>query len=541
MVDPLIILAALICGLLSRAAGLPALIGYLAAGFVLHEADLEGGEILRTLSELGITLLLFTIGLKLDFSDLLRTAVWGTTVIHMAVMQLLFMALLYGAGQMLPSLGLDLTGILVVAFALTFSSTVFVIQVMQERGEMASRHANLAIGILIIQDLAAVGFLAFSTGKTPAPAALLLLALLPLRQLVLRLLAHAGHGELFTLFGLALALGGSQLFEAVGIKGDLGVLVIGAWLAGHQKSKELARNLLQFKDLFLVGFFLSIGLEGWPRQELIILALVLGGLAVLKPILYFPLMTLFHTPSRTAVLASGALANYSEFGLIVIAIAAGAGWVDAQWSGAISLAIAVSFLLATPINVSSHQIYRHFRDRFMAFESTLVRKNLPDTRGVRVIVLGMGNIGTGAYDAIAELLGPEALGVDDNDRKLAVHRASHRRVVAADASDPDFWYRVNLDEVALVLLALTNHRENLLVAGVLRELHYQGKIAAVVRFSEEATELEQHGISSFNLYSQAGSGFAAHALAQLTTLENDRGEQPLGTETDNLQSPDRAG
>lgn len=537
MVDPLIILAALICGLLSRAAGLPALIGYLAAGFVLHEANLEGGEILHTLSDLGITLLLFTIGLKLNFSDLLRSAVWGTTLVHMAVMQLLFTALLYGLSTMLPGIGLDLTGVLVVAFALTFSSTVFVIQVMQERGEMASRHANLAIGILIIQDLAAVCFLALSTGKTPAPAAVLLLALIPLRGLVLRLLAHAGHGELFTLFGLALALGGAQLFEAVGIKGDLGVLLIGAWLAGHQKSKELARNLLQFKDLFLVGFFLSIGLEGWPQQELIIFAVVLGGVAVLKPVLYFPLMTLFHTPARTAVLASGALANYSEFGLIVIAIAASAGWVDPQWSGAISLAIAVSFLLATPINVSSHQLYSRFRDRFIAFESGVVRQQWPDTRGVKVIILGMGNIGTGAYEAIAEQLGPEVLGVDDNDNKLAAHRARYRRVVAADASDPDFWHRVNLKQIKLVLLALTNHRENLLVARVLRDMDYSGKIAAVVRFREEAEELQQHGISAFNLYSQAGSGFAAHALEQLTPPETDDGAPPSGPETNHLQSP----
>jgi Trk K+ transport system NAD-binding subunit len=170
----------------------------------------------------------------------------------------------------------------------------------------------------------------------------------------------------------------------------------------------------------------------------------------------------------------------------------------------------------------------------MAFESSQVRKNLPDTRGVRVIVLGMGNIGTGAYDVIAEQLGPEVLGVDDNDRKLAIHRSERRRVVAADASDPDFWYRVNLDELVLVLLALTNHRENLLVAHVLRELNYQGKIAAVVRFREEAAELEQHGISSFNLYSQAGSGFAAHALAQLNAAENQTGEQQFGTQTNYL-------
>lgn len=94
MLDPIIILIALLCGLLSRGLGFPALIGYLAAGFVLHELDIVGGELLERVSELGITLLLFSIGLKLQPKQLLSPQVWGTTLMHMAVMQGFFMALL---------------------------------------------------------------------------------------------------------------------------------------------------------------------------------------------------------------------------------------------------------------------------------------------------------------------------------------------------------------------------------------------------------------------------------------------------------------
>lgn len=517
MLDPLIILAALICGLISRILGLPALIGYLAAGFVLHEFELEGGELLRKLSDIGITLLLFTIGLKLQPRELLKTRVWGTTFIHMAVMQLFFMGMLYLANTIVPLFQLDMTAILVIAFALTFSSTVFVIQVMQERGEMASRHANLAIGILVIQDLAAVLFLAFSTGKTPEPAAILLLALWPLRGILLKLLARSGHDELFTLFGLVLALGGAALFDTLGIKGDLGALIIGAVLAGHQKSKELSYNLLQFKDMFLVGFFLTIGLNGWPQQEIILLSIVLGVLALIKPLLFFPLLTRLHTAPRTALLSAAALSNYSEFGLIVIAVAASSGWVDAQWTGAISLAIAVSFIFASPLNNYSHDLYRRWQNTLQKFESSRVKAGHPDTRNVRVIILGIGNIGAGAYDAMKEQFGDGVLGVDDNDRKLDTCKNEGRRVVQADASDPDFWRQVNLAEIELVMLALTNHQENLLVGNLLSELGYQGQLAAVVRFAEEAEELEQHGISTYNLYAEAGAGFAVHAAEKLQT------------------------
>jgi glutathione-regulated potassium-efflux system ancillary protein KefC len=180
-IDPLLILIALLCGIASRAAGFPALIGYLAAGFVLHELKLEPGPLLATLSELGITLMLFTIGLKLEPKKLLETQVWGTTIAHMLATQTLVFLVIYVLNLLIPGVGLDLAGIAIVAFALTFSSTVFVIQTMQERGESSSGHAALAIGILIVQDLVAVGFLAVSAGKVPHIEALLLLLIIPLR------------------------------------------------------------------------------------------------------------------------------------------------------------------------------------------------------------------------------------------------------------------------------------------------------------------------------------------------------------------------
>ncbi|MDP5069462.1 MAG: NAD-binding protein, partial [Congregibacter sp.] len=198
------------------------------------------------------------------------------------------------------------------------------------------------------------------------------------------------------------------------------------------------------------------------------------------------------------------------------------GWVGAEWSGAMSIAIAVSFVVASPLNRVSHRLYRRHRLRLLRHESPMLRAKRPDTRNVRVLVLGMGNIGTGAYEAIARSYGREVLGIDDNDRKLAQHFAMHRRVVAADASDPDFWHQISLEELELVMLALTNHQENMLVADLLREMGYQGRIAAVVRFDEEAEALEAKGISAFNLYAQAGEGFAAHAAQGLR--ERRRGE-----------------
>ncbi|MEP5764050.1 MAG: cation:proton antiporter family protein [Halieaceae bacterium] len=511
MFDPISIICALCLGMLARSVGLPALIGYLATGFFLHEFGSTPGPLLLELADIGVTLLLFSIGLKLRPADLLEAKVWGSATVHMVLTIGLLTPTLLVASQLLPGITLDLGKSVLVAFALSFSSTVFAIQVMQARGEMSSRHAGLSIGILLLQDIAAVVFIAGSTGKIPEWEALALLLLIPARPLILRLMRLAGHEELFTLFGLALAIGGAEVFEMLGVKGDLGALILGALFAGHPKGKELAKNLLQFKDLFLVGFFVSIGLSGWPGTEMIYIALLAGLLVPLKAPLFFWLMARFHTPPRTALLSAVALTNYSEFGLIVVAIASKEGMLGAHWSATLSLAIAISFLISSAANMRIHQIYYRNYALLRSFKSERLRVAVPDTSGARIIVLGMGNIGRGAYAAMQERHGDCVLGVDDNDSKLEQCRDCGHRVVAADASDPLFWSYVDLGQIEQVMLALTNHRENMLVGALLREIGYSGLITAIIRFSDEEEELRTYDISSFNMYAEAGSGFANHA------------------------------
>ncbi|MEO0460002.1 MAG: cation:proton antiporter family protein [Myxococcota bacterium] len=533
MFDPLMIVIALVCGLAARGLGLPSLVGFLGAGFLLHELGGTDGILLTELAELGVTLLLFSIGLKLSPAGLLAARVWATATVHMGVCLAVLAPLLVAVLTLLPgATAMDWPTAILLAFALSFSSTVFVIQLMQERGEMASRHARLAIGVLLIQDLAAVLYIGASTGKVPEWTALGLLLLIPARRLILSLLRLSGHGELFTLFGLALAILGAQVFEMVGIKGDLGALILGAILAGDPKAKELAKALLQFKDLFLVGFFVSIGLAGWPPPELIVVAITVGVLAPLKAPLYFRLMALFRAEPRIAFLSSAALSNYSEFGLIVIANAAAAGFIEAQWSATVSLSIAVSFLLSSAINVRSHSLYHRWRLRLRGFRSKALDRRRPDFSGTRAMVLGMGRIGTGAYDALRSRRGEDVVGVDEDEAKVKDHLKAGRRVIDADTTDYDFWMDVPLENIEQIMLALTNHAENTLVGKQLRDLGYEGKITAIVRFAEEGEELEQFGIESFDLFTEAGRGFAeqADSAERLTTLTAREHDAATGTE-----------
>ena len=526
--DILWIVLAFFFGLGVRQIGLPPLVGYLLAGFLLASQGAVGSETVQRFADLGVTLLLFTIGLKLDVGGLKQPSVWGTATAHMLLTVLLFATGLYALGSagLAVVAGLDFTTALLIGFALSFSSTVFAVKVLEEKGEMSALYGRIAIGILIMQDIAAVVFLAFSTGKVPSLWALLLLGFIPLRFVLVWILERCGHGELLVLFGLSLALGGAQLFELVNVKGDLGALLLGVLLSKHAKASELSRALYGFKDLFLVGFFLNIGLSGMPSMAQFGMAVLLAVVVPLKVGLFFLLLARFRLRVRTSMLAAISLANYSEFGLIVGAIGVSSGMLDKAWLTVIAISLSITFILASPLNTAAHDIYMRIRTFLKRYEHPV---RLPEERPIdvgdaRILIFGMGHVGESAYDTLQEKYGRDVTGVDFDDRTVASHREAGRNVVLGSATDPDFWSRLHLSDtcIELILLALPKHQEDLQAARELAEAGYRGKIAATVKFDDEIEALQQAGIhAAFNLYAEAGAGFAEHASGLF-------GEQPAG-------------
>lgn len=509
-------------GLLSRAVGLPPLVGFLATGFVLNAYGITSGEMLNKLADLGITLLLFSVGLKLNLRMLARPQIWAVTGLHTAIVVAGFGLLIYLLAIIGAPLfgGLDIGTALLIAFALSFSSTVFVVKVLEQKGEMASLHGRIAIGILIMQDIAAVVFLAISIGKLPSPWAVLVVLLIPLRFVLHKLLERVGHDELLVLYGFLLAMGGAELFEFVGLKGDLGALVLGVLIANHPKSDEMAKTMLGFKDLFLLGFFLSIGLSGQLTVETLVIGTLLAPLVFLKSALFFILLTRFGMRARTSLLASINLNNYSEFGLIVAAIGISNAWIGAEWLVVIAIALSVSFAIAAVLSSFSQQVYTRHQDRWkrlqrdaLAFDDKLL-----DMQGARIAVIGMGGVGTGAYDTMREREGDVVVGVDIDPVTAANQREAGRHVFHGDPSDADFWDRMQAGHsLEMVMLALPKHATNMAVLSQVKATGFKGRIAATARFPDQVEALEEAGADTvFNIYREAGAGFAAHVVDKQT-------------------------
>lgn len=504
--------AAFLLGIAAKLVQLPPLVGFLLAGFALNAAGWESTPLVETASDLGVTLLLFTIGLKLRVQTLLRPSVWAGATLHMGLVILLFGALLYGCADLL-SVDLDVRTALLIAFALSFSSTVFAVKIFEAQGQSGALYARIAIGILIMQDLVAVVFLAASKGRMPSVWALLVLLLIPGRRLLKWLMERSGHGELLLLLGLVMAFQGYAFFEAVDLKGDLGALALGVLVADHPKAREMADSLLGFKDVFLVGFFLSIGLGGAPDVMDVAIAFALVALVPIKVALYFGLLTRFRLRTRTALMTSLGLANYSEFGLIVAMLGVKLGWLSTEWLSIIAVAVALTFVASSPLNARAHRIYDRLRGLLAPFETTrrLPEEDLIHAGSVEVVVFGMGRVGTGAYDALAEELGDRLLGVDNDAPTVLRHLDAGRRVIHGDPTDLDFWERlVHEGDIKVAMLALPNQASTLTALAEIRQRKPpEVVVTALANHDDHVEQLREHGAAvAFNVYANAGQGYA---------------------------------
>ena len=515
--------AAFIAGFISLKCQLPPLVGFLIAGFALNAFGFESNDTIVTLADLGVTLLLFTIGLKLDIKTLLSKEIWAGATVHNLISTLFFAVALFGFKLLgISSLAaMSNEQLILLGFALSFSSTVFAVKTLQEKGEMNATYGTLAIGILVMQDIFAVVFLTASTGKLPEWYAIALFALPLLRPLFYKILDWVGHGVMLVLFGIFFALVvGAGLFEFVGVKPDLGALILGMLLAGHAKASELSKSLFNLKELFLVCFFLNIGLSEQPTIQGFMLAILFLLLLPVKGFLYFWVLNFFKFRVRTSLLASLSLFNFSEFGLIVGGLAFKMGWMSGDILVAVAIAVSLSFLIAAPLNRAGHKLYQHSGKwlKEHAAEKLNQRDKRIDPGHAQVLILGMGRIGTGAYDELLTRYGKVCLGVEVREDAADSHRSHGRNVISGDATDPDFWERIlDTANVKLVILAMPHHQGNQTALDQLKARNFKGQIAAIAEYSDQLETLKENGVdAAFNIYSEAGSGFARHVCEQLS-------------------------
>ncbi|MGB5347492.1 MAG: cation:proton antiporter [Woeseia sp.] len=499
-------------GVLVKQIGLPPLVGFLAAGFAFGAIGVTPTPMLLELSDAGVLLLLFAVGLKLRFKNLVRFEVWGTAMLHLVIMAA-------AAGVSLHYLGgLDWTVALILGTALGFSSTVLAAKMLEARRELRAYHGRIAIGILVVQDIVAVGLLAATSSHTPSPYALLLVFLPLVRPLLVRVLDLVGHDELLVLFGAVLALAaGGWVFETLGLSSELGALVLGTLLSDHRRAQELSDAIWGLKEFLLIGFFLSIGLSGPPTSETLLLAAVATLLLPLKTALFFWLLLRFGLRARSGFVAALGLTSYSEFGLIVTSNATQAGMLDSQWLVGAAVVVALSFAVSAPLNRIAHELFERFEHWLIRFEA---ERRHPDDTPVSlgdtdIVIIGMGRTGTGAYDYLRDQ-GRRVTGIDNDPAKIERHLARGRRVNYGDLEDPDLCDLLNNRDISAILLAVPELGAKLFACRQLRKRGFEGLLSATYLHDEERDKIVESGCNvTHSYFTEAGTGFAISTLDQM--------------------------
>ena len=184
--------------------------------------------------------------------------------------------------------------------------------------------------------------------------------------------------------------------------------------------------------------------------------------------------------------------------------------------------MSLTFIIASPLNVASHQLYSRM-DKFLARfqrKQRLISDRLISTGDAEILVFGMGRVGTAAYETMRWKYGDIVLGVDNDAVVLEKHKQENRRVIQGDATDVEFWENLQMDKVSVILLDMPKPEENLFAFKQLEANGFKGMVAGTAKYDDQVEMLKAAGLdAAYNIYGEAGAGFANHVTDQLNRLQ----------------------
>lgn len=493
-------------GLAARLIKLSPIVGYLAAGIFIgpftpgYEADLET---LRELSDIGIIFLMFGVGLHFNLSDLISVR---KIVVPGAILQMGLVT--FGVMALGVSFGLDMRESAVLGLALSISSTVVVVRTLEERGMLSSVHGRVAVGWLIVQDLATVAFLALlpamASGSVEtfareatidivtATIFLAVMFFIGIRLVpgMLALVARLGSRELFILAVVVSALGVAAGAAFVGLSVALGAFVGGVVVSEKETSHQAAADVLPLREAFAVLFFVAVGMLLDPNIVVdhfgfvvaVVLAVIVGkGLLTVLIALAFPY------PARTALITGAGLAQVGEFSFIIAQEGLNTGLLQESTYNVILVAAVIS-ISVNPLTFRGIPAWETFFQRFGKFWVWADRQGplpeMPLSVRNHVVIAGYGRVGELTGHSLAQLEIPYIVIEADIDR---VRRLTNAKVGAiwGDAANVETLKLAGVERCRLVAICVPDESTCLLTTASVRKLNESVPIIVRARHGDE--------------------------------------------------------
>ncbi|MBA3032996.1 MAG: cation:proton antiporter [Gammaproteobacteria bacterium] len=493
----------------------PVLIAYIVVGIVAGPAVLgmvTAQDQIDLLAQIGVAVLLFVVGLKLDLHHVRHI---GPVALATGLGQLGF-TIAFGFVLILL-MGKSVMEAIYVAIALTFSSTIIIVKLLSDKRELDSLHGRIAVGFLIVQDLAVVlammamsamrgagdasiGEVAVSlTGRVVA-AALLMFVLM--RYVLPKLVSiMARSQELLLIFAIAWGTGLGALGEWAGFSKEAGAFLAGFSLASTQYRDAINARLTGIRDFLLLFFFIDLGAKldfSTLGGELVPAAVLSLFVLIGNPLIVMAIMGYMGYRKRTGFLAGLTVAQISEFSIIFVAMGISLGHVGAGALGLTTLVGLVTIAISTYMILYSHPLYERLMPWLGIFERRRPHRELAVERDHRapdqpdVVVFGLGRYGgrlaLGLQDA-----GLSVLGVDFDPELARTLRHNGLPTRFGDGLDHDFLEALPLDKAAWVISTLPDIESNRALLHALKERRYQGDVAIVAREEKDGAILKQAG------------------------------------------------
>ncbi len=499
----------------------PLIVAFIAVGLLVGPDVLDlirSKEEIELLSELGIAVLLFLVGIKLDVK-LVRSL--GVVSLFTGLGQVLFTSV-FGFFIGL-ALGFSPVASLYIAVALTFSSTIIIVKLLSDKREIDALHGQVALGFLIVQDLVVVFALVvlsavgIGAGGDEAPAgqilrlvlysALLLVAVgVFVRYIAVPLTDRLARSpELLITFSIALAALLAALGDLVGLGKEIGGLLAGVALASTRYREAIAARLAPLRDFLLLFFFISLGLSldlgnlgAQVGAALVFSLFVLIG----NPLIVMVIMGVMGFRKRTGFLAGLTVAQISEFSLIFIAMGVSIGHVGNDVLSLVTLVGLVTIAASTYMITWSHELFAVFErwlGIFERHETPREQTGPAPKQEIDVLVFGTGRFGS-ALGMRLKRKGLEVLGVDFNPAAVERWRQWDLDCEYGDATDPEFLASLPLSRIRWAVSTVPSlapgvthddHRRTLIQA--LRAAGFHGRIAVTSHSEAEGETLREAG------------------------------------------------
>lgn len=517
----------------------PVLIAYILVGILVGPAGfsfVQAHDQIDLLAQIGVTVLLFLVGLKLDLQHVRHI---GPVALATGLGQLAF-TIIFGF-LLILLLGKDWLTALYVAIALTFSSTIIIVKLLTDKRELDALHGRIAVGFLIVQDIAVVlammvmsavrggdavvdssGWVIIASliARISLTALLMFIVMWYIVPLLVRYAARSQ--ELLLIFAIAWGTFLAALGEWAGFSKEAGAFLAGFLLASTHFRDAISARLTGIRDFLLLFFFINLG----AKLDFSVLGAEIGSAVVLSlfvlignPIIVMAIMGYMGYRKRTGFLAGLTVAQISEFSIVFIVMGISLGHLEQDALGLTTLVGVVTIALSTYMILYSQRLYESLSHWLSLFERThpfreiAVEQQRLVENDPKIIIFGLGRYGARVLKHLHHH-GVGVLGVDFDPEAVRALRHRNMPVRFGDAEDPAFLGSLPFAKVDWIVTTIPEWNANRSLLHALKEAGFNGRIVGLVRDDEHALALQKAGVTRVVNIFQEAADLAADYLAK---------------------------